>query len=243
MRAAAREMAECVDPPAARSSSGRIRCRDPVARVVKVVVAFILDPLLALRRQIGSEVLVCDIKKRPDHSATPRIDPPQAGEAGASHQLEQEGFGLVIPRVANGHPIRADVGGHTLEEGVAEAPSRVLDGKGVRLRLDQNIRGFDDDRQAKPLREMPAERLIPLSRRPESMIEMRQADHGELAVLREIQQQPRQGHRVRSAGQPNQDARAGRRERIPADGAPNLLMDPSQDVVPEGGLEPPTPRL
>ncbi len=216
---------------------------DPVARVVKVIVALILDPRLALRRQVGSEVLVGDVKKGPDHGSTPRIDPTQTGEAGASDQLEQEGLGLVVARVAHGHPIRAVLDGHARQKVVTEAPRRVLDGKGMRLRMGPDIRSFHNDRQTQPLRELTAECLIPVSRRSEAMIEMRQAGHGELAVLREIQEQPRQGHRVRSAGEPNQDARAWRREPVPADGAPDLLMETSQDVVPEGGLEPPTPRL
>jgi hypothetical protein len=56
------------------------------------------------------------------------------------------------------------------------------------------------------------------------MIQVSQAGHGELAVPGEIEQQPRQGHRIGPTGQPNQDACAGRHEAVAADGAADVLM-------------------
>ena len=197
---------------------------NPVARVVEVVVALILDPLFALRGQVGPESHVGHVKQGPDHGAAPWIDPRQAGETGATHQLEQEGFSLVILCVADRDPVRADVSRHTLEERVPEATRGVFDGKSVRLRIGTNICGLDGDRQTIPLCEMAAERLIPVGRRPEPMIQVSQAGHGELTVLGEIDQQPRQGHGVGSTGQPNQDARARGHERMVANGPANLLM-------------------
>ena len=101
------------------------------------------------------------------------------------------------------------------------------------------------------------------------MIQMGQASDGELAVFGKVNQQSRQGHRVGSARQPHQHARAGGHEPVAANGPTNLLMkschvpspshqipspksavarwDPGSGIwtsmVPEGGLEPPTPRL
>ena len=75
------------------------------------------------------------------------------------------------------------------------------------------------------------------------MIEVRQRDDAELAVLREIEKEVRQGDRVGPPGDSDEHTRARRTQCVPADGAADLLLKGCQEMVPEGRLELPTPRL
>jgi hypothetical protein len=75
-----------------------------------------------------------------------------------------------------------------------------------------------------PIRELAAERLVPFRRWPKPVIEVREADHQELSMFGEIEEQARQRHRIRSPGYTDEDARAGRQQRVAADRTANLLV-------------------
>jgi hypothetical protein len=107
----------------------------------------------------------------------------------------------------------------------------------VRLRIQGDIRGLDDDRQTKPLREVAAEGFIPFGRRPEPMIQVSQAGHGELAVLRKVEEEMRERHGIRPAGEANDHTRTRRAQRVPVNGAANLLMKKGCQF---GGIGPPS---
>ena len=87
------------------------------------------------------------------------------------------------------------------------------------------------------------------------MIQVRKAGDLKLASLCEVAQEERERDRVGPAGQADKHTAARRAEPVLANRATDLLMKsarqiPNWDVwllgflgMPEGGLEPPTPRL
>ena len=75
-----------------------------------------------------------------------------------------------------------------------------------------------------PLGELSAERLVPVGRHPEPMIQMGQPDHGEPAVASKLNQQTGERHRVRPARQPTQHSRTRGYKPVVTDGLANPLM-------------------
>ena len=162
----------------------------------------------------------------------------------------------------------ADTGlGSPVKEVVTEPTRGVLDGQPLRLRVRADIDGLHGNRDAEAFGEIAAELLVPRRRAAKTMVQVSEGNDAEALLLREFLQQERQGDGIRSAGEADQQSGAARAEPVPADGSANLLMKSAQvvdsptrncheashapgmrrrlevRVVPEGGLEPPTPRL
>ena len=198
--------------------------------------------------------------------------PPSPVQTRAAHQLQQERFRLVVLRVPDGDPVRADVRGGALEERVAQAARGVFDRQrlGVpRSRGRPRPRRRSAGRAA--ARKLAAERLVPVGRWPAA------GDSGAPApaTVNSPCSARSRSSRVSATesdppDRPTRTRQPGGQEAMPADGAADLLVESAvksqhpksqlprrqsrrlpwslgvgtwELIVPEGGLEPPTPRL
>ena len=94
------------------------------------------------------------------------------------------------------------------------------------MRFDAPARNLD--RHADFLRKITTELLVAVGGLPELVIEMGQADDGEVPVFREVGQQGGQPHRVGAARERNQHTGAWRAEPEAANRAADLLMERGQ---------------
>ena len=197
---------------------------DPVARIRDVVVGLILDPCFGSRDQEDLQVDVPHVQERPDDGAAARIDPRQACQPGASHELEKERLCLVVLGMSNRDAVRPNQGRGALEERVSKAATRILDRHSLGDSIPADIHPLHIERQTKPTRKFTTERLVAVGRWSKAVVEVCEADHHELTVLGQIEEKPRQRDRVRSPGHTNQNARAGRQQRVSADRTADLLV-------------------
>jgi hypothetical protein len=187
---------------AAGGSTGRsIQLRqhfvpDAIPRILDIFVRLVLNPSLAARFQIVLEIGIGDLQQRPDDTAAPGIDARQAREPRAAHQLEQERLGLIVLRVTDGDAIRPGLRRCTLQKGVSDAAGRIFDRQAAGARVCLDVGGLHDDWQRTTRGKLATKRFVAVRGRPEAVMEMRQADHAEIAVLGELLQEQGERHGV-----------------------------------------------
>ena len=237
-----------------------------VARNADVVVRLVVD---VTRRRARARYARSSARRQ---SSSGRMTAPRRGciaarprGAGAAQQAQQERLGLIVPRVAERDDVGAEVHARALEERVARRARGVLERPPLAPRAraptsSRSTRNGQPSDAATPR----AEALVVVGRRPQLMIEVR--DAGEPQLARRV--------RARAAGararpSPTRPTAAtttrvsGPREIVLPDGPPDAVEQlhdragaatagqcspcppaaEPDELVPEGGLEPPTPRL
>jgi hypothetical protein len=197
---------------------------DTIARICHVIVGFILDPCFGSRDQEGLQIGVPYVQERSYERAALRIDPCQARQSGASHELEKKRFCLVVQGVPNRDSVSPNQGCSAPEERVAKAATRILDRHPLRGCIPADINPLHIERQTEPPRKLTTERLVTVGCWSKAMIEVCEADHHELPVLGQVEEKPGQRDRVRSPGHTNENARARGQQRVAADRTADLLV-------------------
>ena len=105
---------------------------DSIARICHIGVGLVLDPWLGLRHQVGLKICVPHVQKRPDDDPALRIDPSQACQPSAAHELEKKRLRLVVLGVSDRDSVGSDQCRRTLQERITKATTGVL-GKYVKL--------------------------------------------------------------------------------------------------------------
>ena len=196
---------------------------DTIPRVRQIAVRLVIDPRFAPRVQVVAQLGAGRIEQRPDDRLPTRVDPAEAGQSGASNQLQQKRLCLVVARMADGNPVSPDVCRASVQEGVARAPRCLLDAQPLGGRVVSNISATDDERQIDPCREFAAELLVAVCGRAQTVVEVRQAGQTESTVRRQLPEDEGEGNRVRAARQGDEQTGSWRAEVVPPDRAPDLL--------------------
>ena len=199
---------------------------------------------LIWRSQVRAQLEAAAVEERPDEGVFARMHRRRARGSGAANEAKEKRFGLVVARVAERDDVGRQVRSSPLEEGVARRARSVFDGASLAFGPRRHILAVRQQRQTKRGGDAFAEALVLVGRGAKLVIEMRQADDLQIARFREGLQQPDERHRIGSARERDDHARLGPREIVSA----NRLPDAGQkihrgEMVPEGGFEPPTPRL
>ena len=100
---------------------------NPIARVHKVVVRFILDPPLAASREIAPKVRARDVQQRPNDATAPRMNARQSGQPCAPNQLQEERFRLIVLRVAYRDAVGTQVIGSLAHEVISDSTGCIFD--------------------------------------------------------------------------------------------------------------------
>ena len=166
--------------------------------------------------------------------------------------------------MTQGGDVPLEVHARALQESVPRASRRILDGPPLPSGEISYVLAIDEQRLLEGRGHVGAESLIAGRGRPQLMVEMRETDDAKLAGQVERAQQVRERDRVGPAGQRDDHAGIAPRKIMSSDGLPdavNQLHGVGQGgrdrlegaagpgcpscpaLVPEGGLEPPTPRL
>jgi hypothetical protein len=246
---------------------------DSIARVGDVVVCFVIDPGLSSRFQKRAQFQSRHVEHWPDDFAALRMNGRQPRQTGSTYELQQKGLRLIVARVADRNPIGVRRNGRAMEEVVTQSARRVFNRVSLCRGVSGDIDRFDLDRQVDRLRKRATHGLIAIGRGSKPMIQVRETNDVESAVLGQLTEDQRERDRIRTAGQADQYAASGRTETVTLNGATNLLMKSRHSMpnaqcpmlkkpsrfhekgslgtvhwalcidMPEGGLEPPTPRL
>ena len=175
-------------------------------------------------RQIVAQLRAGHLEQRPNHLSPLRIDPTKPGHACAANQLQQKCLGLIVAGMADGHAIGADLDGASTQRFVAQPACGILNREALRGRIRPDVHGLDADRQTDCSGKFAAELLVAHRRRPQLMIDVRERDDAEAAMLGELAQEEGQRDGIRAAREPDEDTAPRRTQRVSADRAADLLQ-------------------
>ena len=189
---------------------------DAIAQETAVAVRSVLAERPALRLEPGPQVRPGQAEQGPDDRAgragDQGRDPGQPGEARATHQAHEDGFGLVGHRVAGGDLGRSPGRRGPPQEAVPQLAPGLLEIDLLPGRVRPDVGGPDRQRQDPAAGQVPHEALVPAGLVPQPVVEMGQADL-ERHLVAELQEEGGQGDGIRAAGEGDQDAVAGPDER------------------------------
>ena len=182
------------------------------------------------------ELLPPDVEQRPDDRAVAGIDACQPARPGAPQQPQQHRFRLIVPRVPHRHAIGPEHAPATLQGGISKPPRGLFDRAALRGRDTTDVHALHMGRNVHPVRQGCGELLITLRfRPPQLVIHVHQADNGELASGRELQEDREQRDRIGAAGHRYRDARTPRQQVISPDRAPDALDQAHRVLWEQGG--------
>ena len=124
-----------------------------------------------------------DLDQWPNHVSALRIDPTQPGHAGTANQLQQKRLRLIVPRVANRHAIGANLDRASTQRFVAQPPCGILNRESLRGCIRPDVHGLDVDRHTELSRKFAAELLVAPGIWPQLVIDVREGDDAEAAML------------------------------------------------------------
>ena len=102
---AVRASAAGTDGPNHRSRPGSTSCRIRFRGLARSSLDASSTCVIRVIGQPRPHLLPSDVEKRTHDGAVPGIDAGEPAGSGAPDQLQQHGFGLIVPRVADGHPV------------------------------------------------------------------------------------------------------------------------------------------
>ena len=107
---------------------------------------------------------------------------------------------------------------------------RIFDRQVSCTRVPFDVISFHSDSEVQTRGEVTAEGLVPVRRRPQLVIQMRDAGHFEAAVFGEIEEEQEEGNRVGAARETDQHTHAWLNERMALNGFSDALMKACQQV-------------
>jgi hypothetical protein len=179
---------------------------DAIARNRQVTVGGIVSKRQPLRGQPRLHLEATHIQQRTNHPPRPRINARQAGWSSPTAQPQQHGLRLIVQRMRDGHARRRARMRDGLQEGVSDGPPRVFKRRARARRFGTHIGAPRLQRQIEPRRDGVTERFVLVRIGPQLMIEVRQRHHLGAKTARDLREQVRQRHRVRPAGQTDNEA-------------------------------------
>ena len=179
---------------------GQQRVPDAIARKSYVAIRRVLAPFDSPRSQVLFDFGAADLEQRTNETlARNGKDPRQTGDARAPQQSEENGFGLIVERVASGHAIRHAVFDQACEESPPDLARCTFEISALKRKAVS--RRDPRDKALVFLRCLPAPFVIHMCNSAKLGSEAR----------REFAQNFEQADRVRSSGNSRDDA-APRRE-------------------------------
>src|SRR5262245_22821404 len=98
-----------------------------VTSMCHILFRFVHNPMLPEVGQIPAQVAARHVEQRPDDASPPGTNPREAGESGASNQLEEKGFRLIVLRVADRDAVGAEGIGSLLQKVVSDPAGCIFD--------------------------------------------------------------------------------------------------------------------
>ncbi len=169
---------------------------DPVPRVFEVGVRFVLDPPLGTLRQVAAKIRAGYVQQRANHSAASGINTRQSRQPCTSHQLQEEGLGLIVLRMTHGDTVGAQGVGRPLQEGVSDPAGCIFYRQISTAGIPFDVSAFHDDSEVQPIGQFAAKRVVAPRRRAELVVEMGDSGNAEPAVFGELTKKEDEGHRV-----------------------------------------------
>jgi hypothetical protein len=170
---------------------------DPVSRNAKVPVARIGAESLAKASQERDQFVPPDVQQRADHGSSAWPDAGQASRAGAAQHAKEERLGLVVSGVPGRNAVDLHVLGGIGEEVITGPAGRDFSGHVLLTRQLRHVAAAHLDGDAEPGGQFPAEGLIRVALvAAQAVVQVRNAGHGEAAVIGDIEEQAQQGDRV-----------------------------------------------
>ena len=167
-------------------------------------------------REIAAELGPADFQQRPHQGPGPRPHPREPGRPGAADETEQHRLRLVVDGVPQRHPAGPQLGRRPREEGVAHVMAGALDRDAARPRHVGHRHRLDEAGHAEPAREVPAEALVLVRRRPaQPVIDVGHAGQGQEGTLGQLREEMEQRHRVAAARHRRHDPPPARDQRLP----------------------------
>jgi hypothetical protein len=216
----------------------------PVARNAHVGVRFVLDVRNLTLGEIRTQLVAPARQQRANDRPVSRMHRAQATRAGAAKQAQQERLGLVVTGVTERDHTGIDTRTGAFEKGVARCAGGMLERAVFAASERGDVFAFHAQRPSERVGQFRAESLVTIRRVAKLMIEVGHADGSQLASRVEVPDDVRERDGVGPARQGDDDARVAAREVVPTDELTNPVEKRAHGVlVPEGGFEPPTPRL
>jgi hypothetical protein len=217
---------------------------DAVTRYVHVSVRFVFDVPNPKSRKIGSQLVAAARQQRANEPAVARMHRGQTPRTGAAEQSQQERLGLVVTRMTKGEDISLETSPGAFKKRVTRRVGGVLERAPLAPSARGDVLAFHAQRPPERSGELGTESLVSIRRVTKLMVEMGQTDDAHLTSRVETPHHVSERDGVGSTRQPDGDARGAVREIVATD----ELADPVEKrahgvLVPEGGFEPPTPRL
>ena len=147
----------------------------------------------------------------------------EAARPGAPKQTEEEGFGLIVARVAEGDHIRIQTDARPLEKTMARRTRGILDRAVLAPRPRRDVFTFHAQRPPERCGEVGAESLVRIRGGAQLMVEMGEPGRPQLARRVERADEMRQRDRVRSARQRDHDPGVAARQRMLANEPPDAV--------------------
>ena len=173
----------------------------------------------------GAEVGAPAVDERADHVAATRVHGREPARARAANETQQERLGLVVPRVAEGDAVGAEVAAGPLEERVAGGARRVLEQSTLAPRPCRDILAIGEARDAQPRRQRHRQGLVGCGLAAKLVVEVGDPDDLEVASRGQLVQQTGERDRVGPARHGGDEARVGTRQVVPPDRAPDAVED------------------
>ena len=124
----------------------------------------------------------------------PRVHRREPSRSGAAHEPQEEGLGLIVARVTERDEVGVKAIASAREEGVASRAARILDRSVLGARARGDILTIDEDRDVDRGGDRHREPLVPVRRRSQLMVEVRQPRQAHVAVRVQRAQDGRQRH-------------------------------------------------
>jgi hypothetical protein len=217
---------------------------DAVARNAHVGVRFVLDVRNLTFGEIRAQFVATARQQGANDRPVARMHRGQTSRAGAPKQAQQKSLGLVVTSVTERDDTGIETPTSAFEEGVAPRAGGVLERAAFTSSARGDVFAFHAQRPPERFGQSSTESLVTIRRVAKLMVEVGHADGSQLTSCVEVADDVRERDGVGSARQGDDDARVGAREIVPTDELANAVEKRAHGVlVPEGGFEPPTPRL
>jgi hypothetical protein len=172
---------------------------DPVARVLEIVVRFILHPALSARLEILAQVGSPHLDQRPNHRVATWIDSGEASQPCPSNEFQKKRLCLVVACVTDCDSIGGQRLRSTVKEIVPKPAGGVFYRQALGLRICTDVDRLHDDWQTHTPRQVTAKLLVTRRSATKTMVQVGKGDDAEAVLLGEFLEQQGQGDGIGSA--------------------------------------------